>query len=207
MNIKIIECNPKLLHIDLERFPDRNTSIVYEHLRYYCSKFSGYLPSPEAQLIDGDLTVVSRHKYALVAQELNSPLARVVIRNASKGLDEFLSKSGARAVNSEEVMNFENSAVTDAWHVFFFEARLSENLQEDFSSEMRTFFTSFPVERLMGQSSYFDNLAFPFEGNCCEFVARAPVGDESWFGEFRQLCCRFNENSCRIISYQGSKFM
>ena len=210
MSYKVIECNPSLLRFDLERYPDKETSFIYEHLKYYCSKFAlrTLLPSAHAMVWEKQLIVVSRHKYALIAQSLGVPRVRVVITERISGdSEEFLARNDVNVVDLATIKQEEIvTVVQDAWHVFFFGESLTVEQQRDFEKCIVGVFVRLDRNYQTDLSPMMSTIGFAFDKTCAEFTARTPNGDESWVRQFRQVCCDFHTQTAKIVSYQGRRF-
>lgn len=210
MAFTVIECSPTLLGFDFHHYPDTDDSFIYEHLKYYCSKFSSstILPSPGARVSNGRLLVVSRHKYALIAQELGVPIVRVVLVGDRQADDvTFFRRSDIRVLDFSAIRREEAARIIeDAWHLFFFDAPLTEQQQDQFSHQV---VDPFRTDQSVSSSQYsraVSKIGFPFDHKCAEFLARTPFVDESWIRRHRQECCKFSTEVSQIVSYQGRRF-
>lgn len=192
--------------------PDRESSLIYEHLEHYCSKFAKNSPLPAITVSEkgGELGIVRGHKYLQVANKLGIGSIRAIVTDgADAGVVKKLLESGnARQLDSGEIgRELHDTQVIEGWHVFYFESELSREQQKVFENQIVGFFRSLTSPLLAGRLRKIDGLRFLGEGRSCEFRASTPVGDPSWFPLFHSACLTFHREVARIASYQGRRFV
>jgi len=192
--------------------PDRESSLIYEHLEHYCSKFVATSPLPAITLTEqsGALGIVRGHKYLLVANKLGLQSIRAIVSDcADYGIVKELLQSGnARLLDSAEIAReLQDTQVIEGWHVFYFETELSESQRKEFEKQIVGFFRNLPSPLLTGRMRKVDGLQFLGNGRSCEFRATTPVGDPSWFHLFHGACLSFHRDVAKIASYQGRRFV
>lgn len=209
MAVLVVKCDPKVLRIDESMYPDVETSYIYDHLKYYCSKFSP-LPAATITLHGGSPVVVQGQKYVRIATELGRKSIRAII-TGDTNTDEVQSFLRIEAV---QILDWqllrreeEETSVLDAEHVFFFESALSDHQKRTFEESVAGFFHQLQSVLLLGKPRTVTKVVYS-HGDCsAEFIATTPAGDESWFGEFYASCLDFSRTVGRIASYQGRRFV
>lgn len=61
-------------------FPDRDHRLIYEHLKYFCSKCK-FLPAVDVTIVDRNLVVTSGHKYLRISRELGYSCIRAIYQS------------------------------------------------------------------------------------------------------------------------------
>src|SRR5262249_16678982 len=177
-----LECDPRILTINEEKSPDRETEYIYEHLKYCLSK-TQLLPAAIITL-DCGLPVVTRgHKYVRIAVELGRPSIPAIIVGEvpNDDVQRFLAQEGVRIVDPETIRREEEElSVADGEHVFFFEKPLSVQQKRAFEEEFVGFFTRLDSVLLRNRPRSIPKARFSHEGYCAECFATTPAGDESW---------------------------
>src|SRR5438445_1368096 len=100
MSAVVVECDPKMLRVDEGIYPDVENSYIYDHLKYYCSKFSP-LPAATIALRDGLPLVVQGHKYVKIAAELGRKTIRAILTGESNRAEaqRFLGAEGVKILD------------------------------------------------------------------------------------------------------------
>lgn len=196
-----------MIHID-ERYPDRDTRRIYEHLKYALSRPNSFpLPAIDVSLIEKRLVVTRGHKYLRVANELGRPWIRAIFQSKSNdskaALDEL--PPGVRITPREVLENEVSMKVKRGYHVYFFEHPLSADAQRRFLTEIAEFFERLDTPLIDRSEKRLLSWAFPFEGRCAEFEVLIP-GDDSWCSEYLKASQSFSRNVQRIVSFQGKVF-
>lgn len=192
--------------------PDPDSSLIYEHLEHYCSKFAESSPLPAITLIEksGALGITRGHKYLQVANKLGMQTIRAIVSDdAGSGIIKELLRSGnARQLDSNEIAReLHDTQVIEGWHVFYFESELSLEQRNEFETQIVGFFRCLPSPLLSGRLRKIDGLQYLGHGRSGEFRATTPVGDPSWFPLFHRVCLLFHRDVARITSYQGRRFV
>jgi hypothetical protein len=209
MAVLVVECNPRLLGINEEMYPDRDVGFIYDHLKHYCSRFSP-LPAATIMLCDGSPVVVQGHKYVQIAVDLGRESIRSIVSGSidSEEVQRFVRSDGVRILDWDALRREERASdVLDAVHVFFFEPALSDVQRALFEERIGGFFQHIRSVLLQGRQRVVSKVTYSHAGHCAEFVATTPAGDRSWFGEFHARCLDFSRNVAGIASYQGRKFV
>ncbi len=200
---------PVLLIHEHERYPDRDTLYIYEHLRHTLSHARIFpLPAIDVGLLDGKLVVTGGHKYFRVARDLGRPWVRAVFRSASQTQTDVLKKlpPGVRVTPREVLEREEATQVVREYHVYFFEHPLSLETQNRFLTDIARFFERLDSPLIGLSDKRLLQWAFPFEARCAEFEALIPIGDRSWHADYLETCRAFSRDVQRIVSFQGARF-
>jgi hypothetical protein len=209
MGALVLECDPKMLQIDECVYPDLDASYVYDHLKYYCSKFSP-LPAVTIALRDASPLIVRGHKFASIASELGRKSIRAII-TADIDTDEvrrFLGTDGVNTLDWEMLRKEEEETnVLNAVHVFFFDASLSGRQKCIFEERIAGFFHKLTSVLIGDKPRTISKVIYSHNERCAEFTATTPAGDPSWFGEFHACCLDYSREVAHIASYQGRRFV
>jgi hypothetical protein len=210
MTVLLVELSPDLVVVDSTRFPDRDQSHIFEHLKHYCSLFDP-LPAIEVKAESGGPVVMRGHKYLEIARQLGRPTIRALIHRSSDAaaVEALLSRPDVaqldwRAIDAaEQAIPFPNQ-----WHVFFFERPLGATDRECFHTRIVEFLSAVAQERLRERVNVPSVSAVLYDDsrNLAQFQAPTPVGDESWFAEYISRVEIFDRDCARIVSYQGTRF-
>jgi hypothetical protein len=200
---------PTALISEDDRYPDSNSRYIYEHLKYTLSRPSPFpLPAIHVSLLDRTLVVTRGQIYLRIARELGRPWIRAICSSPLAPADLLKTlPSGISIVPREELEREESMKVVRDYHVFFFDAPLTPEAQNQFITEIAGFFERLKTPFTGPEEPKVFSLGFPFGGRCAEFEALIPVGDASWLGEYRKLCQRFSRDVQRIVSFQGAPFV
>ena len=193
-----------------ERYPDRDTRLVYQHLKYFCSLPSQFpLSAIDVRLVGGGFVVTGKHKYLKIARELSHPWIRASITCESEDAGDLLKElpPGIRIIPREELEREVAITVVRGYHVYFFENPLTEVAQRRFVCEIAEFFEHLETPLISRSERRLLNWAFPFEARCAQFEALIPVGDSSWFKAYRNTSREFSRSVQRIVSFQGALFL
>lgn len=209
MAVLVVECNPRLLKVNDETYPDRDTAFIYDHLKHYCSRFSP-LPAATVTVIAGAPVVVQGQKYVQIAVDLGRESIRAIIigNNKSEQTQHFLRSEGVRTLEWDALRREEvGSSVLDAVHVFFFESSLSDAERKLFEERILGFFHGIRSVLIQDRPKNVSQAVYSHGGHCAEFVATTPAGDPSWFHDFHVRCLEFSRNVAQVASYQGRRFV
>ncbi|MFZ6682186.1 hypothetical protein ACO0LI_30175 [Undibacterium sp. Tian12W] len=190
-------------------YPDRNTSQVYDHLKYTLSRPVPFpLPAIGVSLADEGIVVTRGHKYLRIARELGVTSIRAFLdakKFASSDPLELLPE-GSELVSGEELEDEGRIPVVRGFHVYFFDRPLNEVQQAEFISAVGSFFENLDTPLLQDSDKRLLSWGFPCEGRCVEFEANFPVGDRSWANDYLKVTLDFSKNVARILTFQGSLF-
>jgi hypothetical protein len=196
--IELIELPPDLPVIDESRFPDRDSSLVPEHLEHYLSLFE---PSPAIGIRaePGGPVVTRGHKYLRAARNLGRRRIRAVIQPGSDpaATIELLRRPQITRLDWTEIDAAERTQpIADQWHVYYFERPLTEPEQRAFADIVIGF--------LLQAGNQVREISHT--GDHAQFLATVPAGDESWFGPYRAATQRFSTEIVPVVSFQGRRF-
>ncbi|BBD70416.1 hypothetical protein NIES4072_67820 [Nostoc commune NIES-4072] len=210
MNIILIEVNPDDISINEDIFPNtEKNGFIFEHLRYYCSKFYS-LPTITIKVCAEGVFVVHGHQYLLIAKELKHQHIRAIVDNSSsdKYVQSFLKKPFVVQLDWEVARIEGNDELVEyTWYVFFFKKQLNQEEKKLFEEHIVEFFKQI---QLPGWAKIPDNriinLTYYFSNYCAEFQAYVPTEDERWYAESIKVLVKFHLNCVPIASFQGRKF-
>jgi hypothetical protein len=209
MAIQLIELPPKRVRFDEARFPDRDDSWVFEHLRHYLSLLD-LLPAISVHVDEEGPLVTRGHKYLRIAQELDRRTIRAQIEPSSEAgaVAKLLSQPDVEELDWEAIDAGEQATpVVDQWHVFFFERPLSSDEKARFDREIAGFFTSLDhLSSAAGEDVSIPRVEHDDQTRRAQFVARVHVGDESWYARYLAAVRRFSSEAARVVSFQGTRF-
>lgn len=208
MALLVFECDPKMLRVEERIYPDADASFIYEHLKYYCSKFDP-LPAATVALREGQLLVVQGQKYVRIAVELGRKMIRAIMTDANtEEIQRLVRTDGINVLDWQALRREEEqTSVLDAVHVFFFESGLSEHQKQLFEEKIAGFFHRLQSVLLQGKAIKVSNVVYSHDDRSAEFVATTPAGDPRWFGDFHASCLNFSRSVARMASYQGRRFV
>lgn len=196
MPITLLELPLDAVAVDEDRAPDRDDSLIVEHLLRCCATFDP-LPAIGVTLDGTRALVVRGHKYLLVAHRLGRRLIRAVVMGESTNdqVDAFVRRAGGRLLDWEAIRAAEALDPTPkGWDVFFFERPLSPAEKVAFEAAMA------PLFREALEVRHDD------AGPVAEFEARMPVTDEAWVRRHLEAVVTFHEDHVPIVSFQGRRF-
>lgn len=200
MSILLVEVPTGSVSVDLARFADKNTMVVYEHLLHYFRKFEP-LPAISIQ-IEGDSVIVVRgHAYLAAARDLGRPTVRAVVASSPTSPDTiaYLRRQDVRRLDLGAIRAAEDAEPAPrGWHVFFFERHLTLQEKEAFDARVARLFAS--VEPTAIRVHHDDDLKL------AEFEARTPGGDHAWATDHLVTFAGFSREVVRIVSFQGGQF-
>lgn len=207
MPITLVEIESDKIVVDESRFLDdvMQSYVVYDHLRYYCSKFSP-LPAISVQVESDVAFVVRRHWYLEIAKDLRIPRIRAVIENSvDAAVQSFLLQPSVGQIDWQEARKAEEEAsIGYSWYVYFFERPLTAEERGVFEVQIVDFFRRL---ELPGWAELDDerirNLSYPQEGLCAEFQAFVPSGDERWYAASLSVINKFHKECVPLVSFQG----
>jgi hypothetical protein len=187
--------------------PDTDTDYIYEHLKYYCSKFFP-LPAIDVSLVAEKLVVTGRHKYLRIAQDLGYPWVRAAYRSRAFDPQEVLRELpvGVRITPRELLERESAMTVFRDHHIYFFDKPLGPQGQIRFLEDIAGFFERLETPLIDTSEKRLFGWDFPFGGRCAEFEALIPVGDHTCMSSYRGICQRFSFEVQRIVSFQGHLF-
>ncbi len=190
-----------------QRYPNRDTRHIYDHLRYFCSKVFP-LPAIDVVLDNGKLIVIRGHQYARAARELGYPWLRAAyksqVTNPQAVLDEL--PLGVKVIPQELLAQESETAVSRDHHVYFFDGALTLGEKDRFLSDIAGFFEGLETPLIGKSEKRLLKWDFPFGGHCGEFEALIPVGDPTWVEAYLDTCRKFSRQVRRIVSFQGARF-
>jgi hypothetical protein len=201
MPILLVQIPTNVPSFDESRYPDREDSLILDHLVQYCRKFDP-LPAITIKVEGASAIVVHGHKYLVVARILERRQIRAVITSppSSPEVLAFLAREDVVRLNWEEIRASEDAVLTlRAWHVFFFERSLSMGDRKDFESRVARLFAGV-LEGATVQVHYDD------VRRMAEFEVPTPVTDEAWAAESLATLSAFSRERVPILSYQGRRF-
>lgn len=127
--------------VEDERYPDRDSRHIYEHLKYTCSRPSPF-PLPAVGLIhhENRLVVTRGHKYLRIARELGRPSLRAVLSTPALEAQLIQQFPGVQLVPNEVLEREQRLLVINDYHVYFFESPLGLSEQQRFLTQIGGFF-------------------------------------------------------------------
>ena len=179
---------------------------IYEHLRYYCSKFRP-LPAIAVRLEGDRLRIVDRHIYAAIARDLGDERIRAVLMGLT--FEELKERDFPNLPNlvSKETLDFElQEKLVSMWHVFYFGAGLSSKLVTEIDYRLRFFLKQslYPIigNRLDSEVvSHFDQAE-----SRLEIRFPTPLENHAWATSYLELITSVSRELVPIASYQGQRF-
>lgn len=210
MHILLIELNPNEVSVEESLFPDKEKNLfIYEHLRYYCSKFYP-LPTITVSIYDEGVFVVRGHQYLAIARELKHQRIRAIVDKSSpeKYVQRFLQRSSVVQLNWEIVSKEGSDIFVEyVWFVFFFKKPLNQEEQIFFEKLIVEFFRQIQLPAWAEVPDHkIKNLSYPYSGHCAEFQAYVPIEDEKWYASSRAAIVNFHLKYVPILSFQGQRF-
>jgi hypothetical protein len=196
----LVEMPTSAVEVDAARYPDREESFLFPHLLHYCSKFEP-LPAITVRMEGKHPVVIRGHKYVEIARRLGRPTIRAVVAAPPDHPEvmALLERADTQRLSWDDIKATEaTNPIPYAWHVFFFENRLSADDVLVFRNMVDDLFAN--VDENGVRVHYDDDLKL------AEFRAKTPVTDESWARVHLAAFSRFSQERVRILSYQGRKF-
>ena len=203
----VFECNLDSLVVDERRYPDMDTHFIYDHLKYYCSKFRP-LPTVTVSIDHDPPVIIAGHKYFKIARELGHKSIRACVGAGKPNarFEKFLRRQDVQLIDKSTLdREFEESEVMDGCEVFFFESPLSEDAKVAFESKIADFFRTHDSSLLAGRRCHVSPVSYSADSTRAEFTATIPCG-ESWIRDFLSTCHDIDQNVARIKSLQGRRF-
>jgi len=189
-------------------YPDRDASYVYEHLKYFLSKYPRLDRGIDIAIQPGGTAIVIREQKILrIAKELGHRTVRAIVSLDSADADVavFQRRTGASMLDVSALEQESNSAVSLEWHVFFFARPLTLAERERFVQDMSRSFEPRASMRFKDVKLTPLTVDFTHDGLSAEFEAWTPVGeaDHEWIKAFIERYVKFSETVAPIVSYRG----
>ena len=211
MPFSLAEIDMGLIVVD-DAYKKIDDSYIYEHLKYYFSKFGDCpLPAITVKISRDSILLVGSYIYYIAAKELGYPSIQCFIRGEIDHT-ELEKKYSGKVVfidwkKEEEEENL--TPIRNEPQLFFFEHALNENDKKMFQKLIVEFFETLdhPVMKPIARPRT-SCLAFPFENTCAEFMAIAPFGysESDWVRKHLYAIRQFHEKGVPIISRNGMKY-
>lgn len=203
----LMRINPKDIHEDLINFPDNEQSVVYEHLKYYCSKFYP-LPAITVGYKQKKFFVIRGHKYLRIARELNHEHIICVLP------DEYQKSLDLKQDDKIELLDFKDfdpnvhsDAIDTFDHVYYFEKPLNESQRAEFRKLIRSFFLVLKYAKNLAASfEWISPIKFGEEDRRAEFRVKLKNPEGEWIHLYRAITMKFSENVAKIHTFQGRLF-
>lgn len=208
MREEVVECMLDALVLDERAFPDRDRSHVYEHLKYYCSKFRP-LPAVTVRADREPAVVVSGHKYYRIAKEAADLSIRAIVRGdgRSDSVRRFLERPDVKVLGWDRIARETDAApVVCGSQIYYFYDPLPESAKREFDERLAGFFRRLESALLSRDALRVWGVEFGCGDTRAEFMARVPVADERWYGACRAAALRFDAEIARIWTFQGAQF-
>jgi hypothetical protein len=173
MKVYFLEIPVAIIHED-ERYPDRDTRHIYEHIKYVCSRPSFFpLPAIDVNLVKGKFVVTRGQMHLRIAQELKRAWIRAVFSSDVQDPVEWVTglASGIRIIPREELECEVDMPVVRGYHVYFFDGPLGPEARERFLVDIAGFFERLETPLIGSSENRLFNWAFSFAGYCGEFEA------------------------------------
>lgn len=204
----IADIDPNKIFFAKDEIPDLAVqNFIYEHLRYFCSKFFP-IPSIMVRIDHNSIIAISRSIYLQIAKDLDLPTIRAVINELSdKDAIDLLAKKKEITLLDYRKLRDTEHIVSQSWHVFFFERDLRQDEKYEFKDLVFEHFKSqnYLMESLKDSPiTFFD---FSHSDQCAEFRGFTPAENRDWTNSFRQKLYNFHLERVRITSYQGRRFV
>lgn len=223
----LLKMNPKDIHEDLANFPDNEQSFVYEHLKYYCSKFYP-LPAITVGCKKNEFFVIRGHKYLRIAQELNhehilcvlpdeyqSPLFRTGNDAAMRSFQPKphegeldLKQNGIEIMDFKDFdPGFQSDEIDTFDHVYYFEKPLSESQKIEFRKLIQSFFFVLKYAQNLGAAfEWISPIEFGAEDKRAEFKVKVKNPSGKWTHLYRAITMKFSEDVAKIHTFCGRLF-
>lgn len=199
--MKAFLISPTKVRFD-DRFPDLDTSYVYDQLRYY-SLLCKSVSTVGVQIIGGSVVAVRNHKHAKIAAELKLSKVQIVLEQGTEA--ELL-----RACEQDVEVAVEPAPARFhlKWHVLFFERRLSQQQQVMLKEIVERCFVDELFARYPSEtdSIHPPKLFFSHGESCAEFQGIVPMLDHPWAALLRESLEMFSRNEMSIRSMNGLKW-
>lgn len=182
-------------------------NFIYEHLRYFCSKFFP-IPSIMVKIEHNSILAISRSVYLQIAKDLNLPTIRAVINESSDkdAIDLLAEKKEITLLDYQKLRDTEHF-VNQSWHVFFFEQKLTQDEKDEFKNLVFEQFKSQSYLSENEKNNAISSFNISHSGKCVEFKGLTPSENHDWANSFRQKLIDFHSKVAKITSYQGHKFL
>ncbi|MBK8254386.1 MAG: hypothetical protein IPK82_17170 [Polyangiaceae bacterium] len=197
MTIQLLEVPVVTVSVDESRWPDRDETLIFEHLLRYCSKFDP-LPAITIAFEDSSAVIVRGHKYLFAAKALGRGVIRAVVTGNPRKLEleKFLAHCGAKILDWDAIKQAEErQPVITGWHVFFFAQPLSSDEKAAFDAVVASSFVNEGVR-----------VTHDDAGPFAEFQAATPATDSLWMASYFNALMAFSRERAAIVSYQGRRF-
>lgn len=197
VTILLVQLPVAAVSIDETISPDRDDSLILEHLVRYCAKFDP-LPAITIAIERDAARVIRGHKYLIVARMLGRATIRAVVASPPSSVDvkQFTARRDVTVLDWEAIKAKEGEDRNPSgWHVFFFERPLSIEEKRTFERATRELFADPTIDVLHDDS-----------GPVAEFEARTPVTDTDWAARHLEVFRRYDREQVRIVSFQGRRF-
>jgi hypothetical protein len=204
----VVEIDPDDVKVDESVFPNKwKDTFIYEHLRYYCSKFSP-LPAISIYVTAEGATVTRAHQYLSIAKDLRRKSIRAIVDHNSpkEAVEQLLQKPSVTALDYQKLRAEEDEALFSyGWFVFFFERPLGAEERELFERKIVDYLKQTPLPPRFEAVERIKELNYPYAGHCAEVEAFTSL-DPRWYGAFRIVLMDFHKNVTPIVSFQGTRF-
>ena len=208
MEILLIELNPSEIAISRSLpINEQSATFIYEHLRYYCSKFFP-LPAIKVRARRNSLIVIKGHEYLLIAKELRHTSIRAIVDVTSDNIaiQQLLTRPSVKKLHWNTMREDDHELFSYGWHVFFFQRDLEEKEQAIFKEKLSHVIADARLLQQFIQPHEIKDFAYIPSLKCIECQVYTPVADERWFNAYRATLLEFHTNFARIVSFQGRKF-
>jgi hypothetical protein len=199
MPITLVSLPVGAVLVDDDRYPDRDQSLITDHLVHYLSKVHT-LPAIEIAVVGGVPHVVGRHKYLIAARRLGRERIRGVVSPAAEPgeVARFLERSDVEVLDWEQIKALDGAGPAGkSWSVFFFERTLSPSEKGAFDRTVADVFAAVdPDVRVIHDDA----------GPLAEFEAWTRPDDQAWKQRHLHAFATFDESQVRIVSFQGRRF-
>jgi hypothetical protein len=204
MSITLLEVPIDAVLEDLHRFPDKDQSVIVDHLTHFASK-DRMVGSIGVAISHGKIFVIRHHKYIVVVRRLGIAKISAAVESSDEttSLSEVAKSVGGDIVVETAVgLKAIDCAPSTQWYVLFFCRALSIEERENFAFMVQRFFDGFKEEAV----EVFSDFTFHSNGTCVEFKGYAPRFDGRRMAEFRRILIEFSRDMVKIISFNGRVF-
>jgi len=223
----LLRITPNEIHEENANFPDNESSFVYEHLKYYCSKFYP-LPAITVGYENNRFFVIRGHKYLRIAVELNHEHILCVLPDEYQPLlfgegNDAAKRPGQPNLstvglylkqNKIEILDpkdFDTDSRSDAIdifdHVYYFEKPLSESQKIEFRELIQSFFFVLKyAQNLASGFEWVSPIEFDAEERRAEFKIKLKNPEGEWAHLYRGITMKFSENVAKIHTFCGRFF-
>jgi hypothetical protein len=203
----LLKINPKDIHEDLANFPDNEHSFVYEHLKYYCSKFYP-LPAITVGLKKNRFFVSRGHKYLHIGKELSHEHILCVLPDEYQSTLDLNPSVKVEIVNFKDFdPHFQSDRIDIFDHVYYFENTLSESQKFEFRKLIESFFCVLKYAKHLGTAfKGISPIEFGAEDKCAEFKVKLTNPSGEWTHLYRSVTMKFSEDVAKIHTFCGRLF-